>query len=1327
MMPERPTLDPGTPTPLGATWDGHGVHFAVFSRHAEKIELCLFDGAGHRETARLALPARSGDVWHGYLPGAAPGLAYGYRAHGPYAPSQGHRFNPHKLLLDPYARMLSGRYEWHDAVHGYRDGTPDAPHALDTRDSAPYVPRCRVVQLPANGERPPRPHTPWHDTVIYEVHPRGFTQLHPDIDPALRGTLAALAEPALIDHYRRLGITALQLLPTAAFLDELHLVRHGLRNYWGYNPIAFMAPHAPYLGSGGIGPFVAVIDRLHRAGLEVILDVVFNHTAEGDARGPTLSLRGLDNAVYYRLEPGHAQRYRDTTGCGNTLDLSQPVVVDLVHAALRHWACEIGVDGFRFDLAASLVRDGDGRFDPAAPLLQRIAGDPDLRDLKWIAEPWDLGMPGYFLGAFPPPLAEWNDRYRDATRRFWRGDAGLRGELVTRLAGSSDVFASESRASWASLNFVTAHDGFTLADLTAYAHKHNLANGEDDRDGSDENWSRNGGVEGHSDDPDVLGWRRRVRQSLLGTLLLSRGTPMLRAGDELSQTQYGNNNAYCQDNPLSWLDWSARGDPWRDLCTFLEQATRLRRQLRLLHGDRHFTGRALADAPDLKDVAWLEPDGAEVDDGGWHDDRRRALAMRASGAVSGNPPVREHLFLAFNAADAMQSFRLPSAPGVDDWLVVLDSSAPPHPRAGALHAPGETVETAGGGLLALVPRHADGLGVPEPLRARARAAGVSAVYTDIAGHRLQVPAQGLSRILEALGDTRPEARTATPALPGSAPARPARCWLPESLAQAPGRWALSVQVYSLRSPQGWGIGDFEDLAQVLEVAADAGADGVLCSPVHALSPSQPQRASPYAPVNRLMLHPLLISIEEAAREDVPEALGTFADRPDVRQERLRLNEADHIDYPAVAALKMRALRHLHGAFRQRHLDPGPTPLGEAFQRFRRDGGRMLRDHAVFEALHAHFAEQLGHPVPWTQWPAALRDPRSPETEDFEHRHARSVEFHAYLQWLARRQWRAAAARGRARGMGLGLIADVALGADLDSVEAWQWPGLVALDAELGAPPDDFAPQGQRWGAPPWRPQRLAETDFAPFDALLDANMREAGAIRIDHILGLLRQFWIPRGAGPEQGAYVAYPLEALLERVAEASRRHRCAVIGEDLGNVPDGLRERLAQAQVLGFRVTWFERDRAGRFRPPDSYVPLTAASISTHDLPTAAGFRKGLDIDERIRRGLFLSAEQAATARHARDRALTALHTALAPYEPGLSETGFTLALHRHLAACTSRLAIVQIEDVLGVQRQANLPGLGDETPNWRQRLPVGVDALAGDARLRATSAIFAARAGR
>ncbi len=539
--PER--LQSGLPEPLGATPDANGVNFALFSRHAERVELCLFDEDG-TETARHALLERSGDVWHGYLAGARVGLRYGYRVHGPFAPGRGHRFNPCKLLLDPYARAWDGGFAYDKRLLG--DGDEGSP---DLRDSADAMPKCVVTPPPPLVGDDGRPATSWGETILYEAHAKGLTVRHPGVDPSKRGRLAGLAEPAILDHLTRLGVTAIELLPLQAFFDEPFLVAKGLSNHWGYNPVGFFVPEPRY--AAGLDGARGAVAALHAAGIEVILDVVYNHTGEGDAAGPTLAYRGLDNAAYYRLDG--ACRYVNVTGCGNTLDVDEPFVLRLALDSLRYWVEAVGVDGFRFDLATTLGREGEG-YSPNAAFFDAIRQDPILRVVKLIAEPWDIGPEGYRLGQFPPPFAEWNDRFRDAARAFWRGDENVGPELAARLAGSADLFPPERRA-YASVNYVTAHDGFTLMDMVSYLDKHNDANGEDNRDGHGHNLSMNGGVEGRSDDPDVLAYRRRQRRNLLATTLFARGVPMLLMGDEFGRTQGGNNNAYCQDNPTAWVDW----------------------------------------------------------------------------------------------------------------------------------------------------------------------------------------------------------------------------------------------------------------------------------------------------------------------------------------------------------------------------------------------------------------------------------------------------------------------------------------------------------------------------------------------------------------------------------------------------------------------------------------------------------------------------------------------------------------------------------------------------------------------------------------------------
>jgi glycogen operon protein len=661
-MDRLTSLSVGRHWPLGVHWDGQGVNVAVCSAHAQAIDLCIFDGDGRREVARSPLPGRTHDVFHGYLPGAGPGLVYGLRAHGPWQPGHGHRFNPHKLLLDPYARDIVGRFRWRDEHHD-----ADRPHGsrLNVTDNAVHALKARVTADDFQWQGDHCPRTPLADTVIYELHVKGFTQRHPGVPEALRGTYAGLASDAAIAHLKRLGVTAVELLPIQQRIDELHLHRLGLVNYWGYNTIGFFCPE-PRLAAGIEGQsvrdeFRQMVRRLHAAGVEVILDVVYNHTAEGNEAGPTISFRGLDNALYYRRPPVEPGRYENFTGCGNTLDLREPRVLQLVMDSLRYWAGDMHVDGFRFDLAAALGR-GDEGFDGRHAFFAALAQDPLLSTLKLIAEPWDVGPGGYRLGAFPSGWLEWNDRFRDTMRAFWVGGAPSRGEFALRLCASSDVFQERRRAPAESVNYVVAHDGFTLNDLVSYAQRHNEANGEENRDGHVDNQSANFGVEGPTDDPVVNGTRRRVRSALLATTLLSQGTPLLAAGDELGHTQRGNNNAYCQDNEISWLDWAGMDDGMVELTSRL---LTLRRQAQVFANHWHH---GLPDRHGLPDLTWLRPDGESMQRDDWTRPEDRVL-----GCLIGRPPRSQApLLLLVNAESADAAFMLPGGA----WEVVIHTAEP---------------------------------------------------------------------------------------------------------------------------------------------------------------------------------------------------------------------------------------------------------------------------------------------------------------------------------------------------------------------------------------------------------------------------------------------------------------------------------------------------------------------------------------------------------------------------------------------------------------------------------------------------------------------------
>ena len=659
-------LSAGSPEVLGATPDERGTGFAIFSEHATRMEVCLF-GPDGRETTRIPLPERSGHVWHGHVAGVRPGALYGLRAHGPYAPEAGHRFNAAKLLIDPAARRLTGRIRHHPLQLGHASGARGRVAGPSTEDSAPQVPKA-VVEAPLP-PMPPGPRRPMAETVIYEAHVKGLTKLMPGVEAP--GSFAALAAPPVLDHLEGLGITAIELLPVQPFIDDAFLLERGLVNYWGYQPICFFAPEPRYLASGRLAEFREMVAAFHARGIEVILDVVYNHSGEGDAVGPTLSFRGLDNASYYRLEAGG--RYVDDTGCGNTLNLDHPAVLRLVTDSLRYWVEVMGVDGFRFDLAATLGRHGSAGFERTAPFLAAVAQDPVLREVKLIAEPWDIGPGGYQLGNFPHPFAEWNDKFRDAARRFWRGDAGEAPDIAARVTGSARQFDHSGRDATASVNFLTAHDGMTLTDVVSFSAKHNEANREANRDGHHSDFASNHGVEGSTDDPAIRAARARTRRNLLATLFLSQGTPMLLAGDEIGNSQSGNNNAYCQDSPLGWVDWSAQDAELlaftRRLIAFRRDHPVLRQRLFL-----HSRTRAVDDRPDL---FWWHPTGRAMTTADWDDPALAIVCaeMRTASATPAWAILETAVFAVFNAGEAVP-VTLPPPPSGQRWARALDSAEP---------------------------------------------------------------------------------------------------------------------------------------------------------------------------------------------------------------------------------------------------------------------------------------------------------------------------------------------------------------------------------------------------------------------------------------------------------------------------------------------------------------------------------------------------------------------------------------------------------------------------------------------------------------------------
>ena len=1383
-------LDEGSPEPLGVTLIAGGANVAVWSANATAIEICLFDRLGATEQARIRLPARTGDVFHGLVPGIGVGSRYGLRAHGPWLPQEGHRFNAAKLLVDPYAVALDRPFALHASQF---DGA--TPHQ---DDSAPFVPKA-IVQHPPPTARTLQPGVPWNETILYELHVKGFTQRHPRVPERIRGTVAGLAHPRAIEHLVRLGITTVELMPVAAWADERHLPALGLANYWGYNPVAFLAPDAR-LCPGGLADLAACVSALHDAGIEVLLDVVFNHTAESDALGPTLSLRGLDNASYYRLAPHDKAHYVNDTGCGNTLALDRPPAMRLVLDALRHFVRHAGVDGFRFDLATTLGRRESG-FDPDAPLLHAIAQDPLLRDRKLIAEPWDIGPGGHQLGAFPAAWGEWNDRYRDTARRFWRGDAHQLGELATRLAGSSDVLGPRSRSPSRSVNLITAHDGFTLADLVSHAGKHNAANGEGNRDGTDHNLSWNHGVEGPSDDEALRAARARDTRALLATLFSSRGTPLLSMGDELGRSQAGNNNAYAQDNALSWIDWE-KAD--QSLIDFTASLIRLRRSHPALREDRWLTGEP-RDASGLPDIEWLTPEGIPLEGEAWERYDARALVASLYSRAHGEQ-TPDRVLVAINGMDAPMAMQWPEPRDGFAWTRLADSASPAHIATQSTEVAGRSVA-----ILAETPaprRQSSGI-EPRWLARLASAAGIAPTWHDVSGREHRVSDDTRHALLAGM---RLDARTTNQArerlhamarererrlLPQSLVVRPTggrlpiaslpelsdhatlnitgadghetrvavdlrgspmdsvraadggraerrliplpplgigryhlaleghsarthlivappACHLPETLARRARSFGLAAHLYSLRRAGDQGVGDFTTLAEALSATARAGGSVVGVNPLHALFPDDRERASPYHPSDRRRLDPIYVDL--AAIQD-------FHDSPQAQQalsrravQLERLTSRSHVDYPAAWALKREILLECHRRFQQRDTN---DPSVQDYRQFVHEAGSALRQFVAFTCLSANHAG-----MPWWQWPEPSRRPTPATLTQAAESNLALAEFTRYTQWLADRQLQHAASVGFDAGLGVGLYRDLAVGAAPDGAEAWAVQDALAQSVSVGAPPDPFSPEGQVWGLPPLLPRSLHATGYTHFEQLLAANMRHAGALRIDHVMGLQRLFWVPQGASAAEGAYVAYPFDELLGVLQLESHRTRCLVVGEDLGTVPEGFRDRLAEAQVLSYRVFWFERGDTG-WRRPEDYPTLAAACVSTHDLPTIAGWWQGADLDEQA--SLHpLRPEAAAAERRARELARQQLAQQQAEWgclrpagDAQPTAVAIASALHRTLARTPCALRLVQADDLDGAVEALNVPGTDRERPNWRRRLSVDTNEiwetlLGHDARL-------------
>ncbi len=1102
---------PGKPVPRGAYFDGAGTNFSVFSRVATRIEVCLYDPQQpDREIDRFDLPEVHGFTWHGYVPGLEPGTLYGLRVHGPFEPESGHRCNPNKLLVDPYAKAIVGEVDWRSPVLGYPVGGDDLQ--FDDRDSAAGMPKGVVLSdaFDWGGDR--RLDTPWRKTVIYELHVKGFTKRHPEIPEDLRGTYAGLAHPAAIAHLKALGVTAVELLPVHESADDAFLEDRFLRNYWGYSTLGYFAPEQRYGSRRTPGSqaaeFKSMVKALHAAGIEVILDVVYNHTCEGNHLGPTLSLKGIDNATYYWLMP-ERRYYLDFTGTGNSLNASNPETARLIVDSLRYWVEQMHVDGFRFDLAATLGRVHGGEFDRDAPIFQIINQDPVLSTVKLIAEPWDIGMGGYQVGSFPAPWREWNGKYRDAIRRYWKGDDHLAGEIGHRLAGSADLYQGERRRPQASINFITAHDGFTLHDLVSYSSKHNEANGEWNKDGADDNQAWNHGVEGETDDPAILDLRERQKRNLLASLMFSQGVPMLVAGDEMGRTQGGNNNAYCQDNEISWLDWNL-DERRRRLFEFTRRLIALRHANPVLQRRRFFRGEYIWDSR-WKDLSWYRPDGEEMSGEDWTEPNVRSLACVLGGEAIPTPDERgqrilgDSVLLLLNAHHEPVPFHLPEEDGGQPWLLEFDT--------GSESAAGSAV----GGDYLLAARAMAVLHQPLATRAEARA--------------IARPA-------------RPQERKLALVTP---PARRRRA-------------GVLVPLFSLRGPTSWGVGDITDLPRFAGWASRAGLSIVQMLPVNETSAVD---TSPYAAISAFALDPVFLGLD--ACEDFQAAGGREALPADLRRELEALAASPAVDWPRVRKLK-RVASHL--AFQRFLRDEWRSRGARARQlaSFMNEHRAWLDDYGLYTVIH----QKLGKS--WLEWPSGLRK-RTPDAISAVRRdNQEDLLERAWLQWQLDEQWHQA--RNEASRVGVSLMGDLPFTVAMDSADVWAQPDAFRVDLRVGTPPEEGAPDGQDWGLPAYDWDHLQRNEFGWVRARAARAGSLFSSYRVDHVIGFYRSWVRstsePKGWFWPSHESAQISLGETILRIMRTAGE----VIAEDLGALPPFIRPSLDRLNVAGYKVLRWEKD---------------------------------------------------------------------------------------------------------------------------------------------------------
>mgnify|MGYP000014266024 CR=1 FL=1 len=1266
----------GRPTPLGTDIRQGGVNFALFSDHAERVTVCLFSKDGITETDQIDLKKGKDGVWHGFAKGLTSGQLYGYRVDGPYRPHEGHRFNANKLLIDPYAKELFGAFIQHDALFGYDVNSPEKDLSFDSCDSAPYMPKCVIGSPKFEWDGDVKPRTKWADTIIYEAHIKGLSKLHPDIDPTLRGTLSALSDKALIHHLKTLGVTAVELLPAQSFFSEPRLTDAGLTNYWGYNPVNYFALHNAYLGPNGKTAFQSAVKALHEAGIEVILDVVYNHTAESWELGPTLSYRGIDNKSYYRLQDD-LRFYVNDTGCGNTFNITHPRARDLAITSLRYWAEEMRVDGFRFDLASTLGRNPI-EYDKDNKFFNTLQSDPILRDCKLIAEPWDIGGGGYVLGGFPKGWTEWNDKFRDDVRSFWRGDGGAHRALASRLLGSAEQFDHSQKPALSSINFITSHDGFTLRDTVSYIHKHNLANLEDNRDGHGHNLSDNMGVEGATDDTDILATRTRRSKNMLATLLLSQGVPMLLAGDEFGHSQKGNNNAYCQDNETTWLNWDHAD---KDLQAFTSDVIALRKSYPHFSQDSFLHGEPI-NSIGVKSIEWVSPSGHALSDDEWNSDQLDSFGILLS------LKDQNSLMVIFNTGRACKFEAISS-----EWNCLLTSGNTPVKDG---HIPEHSVSVLEYEGIFISPKLNT-----DSIQKRAISIGIEQSFRDITGHVHTTEPETNLALLKSMSALSDNFKTQTQKTNSDAStphvhANGGDVYGADVLNNKGKVWGVTCALYGLRSERNQGIGDFEDLAQLCEIMAKKGADFIGINPVHALFPSAPHLYAPYSASSRAFFNVMHIAIDKMPYA----ALSTI--------ESAAIRKTEFVDYDQVYAVKHTAFEAAYSTFKA---NPKNDTHRKSFEAFKKTRGVALHSHALFDAIFETLPAEMQTYEGWHNFAKPLQDAKNASCREFAKTHSDRIEYYIFLQWVADTQFRDVQKRAITAGMSIGLYIDFAVGVVPGGSDAWRHKDSFAGDVSLGAPGDMANPDGQKWNLLPLDPQKLEQDKAETYTSALRHTMSVGGAVRIDHILGLSRAFWIPRSGGT--GAYVKYPFIDLVSLIADISHTEKCIVFGEDLGTVPDGFRDKMADHQLMGCNVMLFERDSHGQIEAPHAMRALTMAAFSNHDFPTLSGFWAGSDFAWREDLDIGNDPEQLTYERIRRqeDKAVLAKMAGIDGAEHGEMNVDLMAGLMGMLSSSSALAVSVQLDDLMLEPLQANVPGTTDEQPNWKRKSRLTVEEIATD----------------